>query len=95
MVTAGQLRDLAGITEGSTHNNGLVAVLLIVIVDGLHRLNTGVFLRGVVTLVGILEPVQDATYEWGNEEGTRLCRGNSLDEREHQGQVAVDLVLGL
>jgi hypothetical protein len=95
VVAAGQLGDLADVTEGSTHDNGVVAVLLVVVVDGLHRLDAGVLLGGEFALVGSLEPVEDAADEGRDEEGTGLGTGNGLDQREHEGQVAVDLVLGL
>ena len=70
-------------------------MLLVVVVDALHRLDTGVLLGRVVALVRVLEPVQDAADERRDEEGTRLGSGDGLHQREHQGQVAVDLVLVL
>lgn len=95
VVTARQLGDLARVAERGTHDDGLVAELLVVVEDGLDGLDTGVLLGGVVALVGVLEPVEDTAHEGGDQEGTGLGGGDGLDEREHQGQVAVDLVLGL
>jgi hypothetical protein len=42
-----------------------------------------------------LVPIQDTADEGRNEESTGLSSSNGLDEREHEGQVAVDAVLGL
>lgn len=95
VVTAGKLGDLANITEGGAHDDGVVAELLVVVVDILNGLNTRVLLGGVVALVGGLEPVKDTANEGGDEVGTGLSGSDGLDQREHQGQVAVDAVLGL
>lgn len=70
-------------------------MLLVVVVDGLDGLDTGVLLSGVVTLVGGLVPVENAADEGGDEEDTSLGGGNGLNQGEEQGQVAVDLVLRL
>jgi hypothetical protein len=95
VVTAGQLGDLAGVTEGGTHDDGLVTVLLVVVEDVLDGLDTGVLRGGVVALVGSLVPVENAAHEGGDQEGTGLGGGNGLDQGEEKGQVAVDAVLGL
>lgn len=95
VVTTSQLSDLADVTERGTHDNGVVAELLVVVVDVLDRLDTGVLLGGVVALVGSLEPVKNATNEGRDEVGTGLSGGNGLNQREHKGQVAVNAVLGL
>lgn len=95
IVTAGQLGDLARVTERSTHDDSVVAVLLVVVVDALNGLDTGILLGGVVTLVGSLVPVEDTADEGRDEVGTGLGAGDGLDEGEHEGQVAVDAVLGL
>ena len=53
------------VTEGGTHNDRLVAVLLVVVVDALDGLDTGV----LVTLVGfacrLLVPVKDLKADRG------------------------------
>ena len=70
-------------------------MLLVVVVDGLHRLHTRVLSSSVVTLVGSLEPIEDTADERRDEESTSLSTGNGLDGREDEGQVAVDAVLAL
>ena len=70
-------------------------MLLVVVEDGLDGLDTGVLLGSVVALVGSLVPVEDTADEGGDQEGTGLGGGDGLDEGEHQGEVAVDAVLGL
>jgi hypothetical protein len=95
VVTAGKLDDLASVTEGSTHDNGVVVVLLVVVEDVLDGLDTGVLLSSVIALVSSLVPVKDAADEGRDQEGTGLSSSDSLDQGEHQGQVAVDAVLGL
>lgn len=95
VVTASKLGDLTSVTERGTHDDGLVTVLLVVIEDILDGLDTGVLLGGVVALVGGLVPVEDTADEGGDQEGTSLGGGDGLDEGEHEGQVAVDAVLGL
>lgn len=95
VVTASQLGDLTSVTERSTHDNGLVAVLLVVVVDVLHRLDTGVLAGSVLLLVVGLVPVEDTTNEGGDEVGAGLSTGDGLDSREDEGQVAVDAVLAL
>lgn len=95
VVTAGQLGDLTGVTERGSHDNGLVAVLLVVVEDVLHRLDTGVLLGSVLLLVVGLVPVKDTTNEGGDEEGAGLSTSDGLDSREDEGQVAVDAMLAL
>ena len=70
-------------------------MLLVVVVDALDGLDTRVLGGSVVTLVSSLEPVEDTADERRDKEGTSLSTGDGLDGGEHQGQVAVDLVLVL
>jgi hypothetical protein len=70
-------------------------VLLVVVENGLDALDTGVLLLGVLLLGRRLVPVENAANEGGDEESTGLSGGDSLDLREHEGEVAVDSVLGL
>lgn len=70
-------------------------MLLVVVVDGLHRLDTRVFLGGVVPLVGGLVPVEDAAHEGGDEESAGLGSRDGLHDGEHKSQVGVDVVLRL
>lgn len=95
VVAAGKLGDLTNVTERGTHDNGVVAKLLVVVEDGLDGLDTRVLLLGVLLLVVGLVPVKDTTDEGGDEESTGLGGGDGLDEREHESEVAVNAVLGL
>ena len=95
VVTSSELSNLANGAERSTHDDGLVAVLLVVVEDAADGLDTGVLLLGVLLLGCSLVPVKDAADEGGNEEGAGLSSSDSLDEREHQGQVGVDAVIPL
>lgn len=95
VVAASELGDLADVAEGGAHDDGVVVVLLVVVEDVDNRLDTGVVLGGVLLLGVGLEPVEDAANEGRDEVGTGLGGGNGLDEREHEGQVAVDAVLAL
>jgi hypothetical protein len=95
VVAASQLGDLANATERGAHDDGLVAVLLVVVENGLYALDTGVLLGGVLLLGRRLIPVKNATDEGRDEESARLSGSNGLDLGEHEGQIAVDSVLGL
>lgn len=95
VVTASKLGDFTSVTEGSTHDNGVVAVLLVVVEDVLNRLDTGVLLGRVVTLVSSLVPVKDTANERRDEVGTGLGSSDGLDGGEHESQVAVDAVVTL
>jgi hypothetical protein len=95
VVAASKLSDLADASERGAHDNRLVAVLLVVVEDLLDALDTGVLLLGVLLLGGRLVPVENAADKGRDEEGAGLSGGDSLDLREHEGQVAVDAVLGL
>lgn len=95
VVTASKLSDLASVSERGTHDNGVVAELLVVVEDGLDGGNTRVLLLGVLLLGVSLEPVKDATDEGRDEVGVGLGSTNGLDKREHEGKVAVDAVVAL
>lgn len=95
VVAASKLRDLTSVAERGTHDDGLVAKLLVVVEDVLDRLDTGVLLLLVLLLVGGLVPVQDTADKGADEEGVRLGGGDGLDQAEHKGQVAVDAVVAL
>lgn len=68
-------------------------MLLVVVENGLDRLDTRVLFLLVLLLCSCLEPVEDAADEGGNEESTGLGGGNGLYLGEEESQVAVDLVL--
>jgi hypothetical protein len=95
VVASSELSNLANGAERSTHDDGLVAVLLVVVEDAADGLDTGVLLLGVLLLGRSLVPVKNAADEGGDEESAGLSSGNSLDEREHQSQVGVDAVIPL
>lgn len=95
VVAASELSDLTDVSEGSTHDDGLVAELLVVVVDLDDGLDTGVLLLLVLLLVVGLVPVKDTANEGRDEESTGLSSSDGLDRREHQSQVGVDVVLGL
>jgi hypothetical protein len=95
VVASGELSDLTNVSERSAHDNGLVAELLVVVVNLNNGLDTGVLLLLVLLLVGSLVPVKDTANEGRDEESTGLSGSDGLDRREHQGQVGVDVVLGL
>lgn len=95
VVTARKLGDLPSVPERSTHDDGLVSVLLVVVENVLHALDTRIFIRLVLLLGRSLVPVKNAANEGGNEESASLGSGNSLDLGEEKSQVAVDLVFAL
>lgn len=95
VVAASELSNLASVSERSTHDNGLVAKLLVVVVDVLDGGDTGVLLLLVLLLGAGLEPVKDAADEGGDEESTGLGGGDGLGLGEHEGKVAVDAVVTL
>lgn len=95
VVASSELSDLANVSERSTHDNRLVAELLVVVEDALNALDTRVLLLSVLLLGGSLVPVKNAADEGGDEESAGLSSSDGLDEREHEGEVGVDSVLGL
>jgi len=95
IVTSSQLSDFTNASERSSHDNSLVAKLLVVVEDILDTLDTRILLSGVFLLGGSLVPIEDTTNEWRNEESTSFSCGNCLREREHKCQIAVDLMLRL
>lgn len=68
---------------------------LVVVEDAMDTLDTRVLLGGVLLLHGRLEPVENTSDEGRDQVGARLSTGDGLDEGEHQGEVAVDAMLGL
>ena len=95
VVAASKFSDLSYASEGSTHDNRLVTVFLVVVEDSLDTLDTRVLLLCVFLLGRCFEPVKDAAYEGGDKESASLGSSDGLDEGEHEGQVAVDAMLGL
>ncbi|KAH3664294.1 hypothetical protein OGAPHI_004646 [Ogataea philodendri] len=65
-VATGESSDLTNISERSTHDNGLVSVLLVVVEDLGHGLDTWVLLT-FVSFTGVsLVPVHNSSNEWRN-----------------------------
>jgi len=95
VIATSELGDLTNVSEGSTHDDGVVAELLVVVEDGLDGSDTWVLLLGVLLLGRCLVPVKDTTNEWGDEESTGLSGGNSLGDGEQEGKVGVDTVVAL
>jgi hypothetical protein len=91
-----QFQQLLGtyVTERSTHDDGLVTVLLIVVENLLDRLNTRVLFASVVGAgLVLLVPVEDTADEGRNEGGTGLGTSNRLTEAKEESEVAVDTLL--
>jgi len=59
VVTTGELGDFADVSERSTHDNGVVTVLLVVVEDLLDRLDSWVGLGSVLLAGRLLVPVED------------------------------------
>jgi hypothetical protein len=95
VVASSKLGYLTKIAERSTHDNGVVAVLLVVIEDLLDRFDTWVVLRVVLLLCVGLVPIENATDERRNEIGTGLSGCDGLDDGEHECEVAVHAVSAL
>ena len=95
IITSSQLRDLTDVPEARTHNNSVVPVLLVVVVNSLDALDTGIVFLSVLFLGIGFVPVKDATNEGRNQECAGLGTGNGLDLGEQQRQIAVNLVLRL
>lgn len=95
VVATSELGDLTNVSKRSTHDDGLVTKLLVVVEDGLDGGDTWVLLLGVLLLGGSLVPVKDTTNEWGDEEGSGLSSADGLGEGEHEGEVGVDTVVAL
>eukprot|EP00754_Rhynchopus_humris_P018783 Rhum_TRINITY_DN14614_c20_g1::Rhum_TRINITY_DN14614_c20_g1_i1::g.104443::m.104443 len=95
VVAARQVLDLVGVAEGRAHDDGLVAELLVVVVDLRHALDTRVVqAREVLRRLRRLVPVEDASHERRDQRHARLRARHRLREGEEQRQVAVD-ALGL
>lgn len=95
VIASSELSDLTRVTERGSHDNGLVAKLLVVLVDGLDRGDTGVGLLGVLLFLGSLVPVEDTADEGGDEESVGLGGTDGLGKGEEEGKVAVDAVVAL
>ena len=84
------------IAERSTHDDGPVSVLFVVVEDLANRLNARVILvfvsgSGLIFLV----PVQDTADEGRNESNASFGTSDSLAETEQESEVAMDLFITL
>ncbi len=95
VITSSQLSDFPQVSEASAHDDGLVAVFLVVVEDLLHALDAWVLLWAIILFVGCFVPVEDAANEGRDEEAAGFSGGNGLRKGEHESQVAVDAMLGL
>mmetsp|Transcript_39524 Transcript_39524/g.112077 ORF Transcript_39524/g.112077 Transcript_39524/m.112077 type:complete len:366 (-) Transcript_39524:271-1368(-) len=93
VVAASQLKDLALVPEGRRHDNGLVAVHLVVLVDAPHAEHAGVLIGLVGAVIGRLMPVHDAAHKGGNEGRTSVSSCHGLGHGEHECHVGVDALL--
>jgi len=95
-ITTSQSLDLSDVTERSTHDDGPVSMLLIVVEDFADGLNARVIL---VLISGsrlvLLVPVQNAADEGRNESDTSFGTSHSLTETEQESKVAMDLLITL
>ena len=85
LVASGEAADFAGVTERSAHDDGVVAELLVVLVDVANAEDARVILGGVLLLVGVLlEPVEDAAHEGRDESGAGLFVYKHIDMRKKE-----------
>lgn len=83
------------VSERGTHDDRVVTVLLVVVVDLGNRDNSGVGRSVVVTLgLVLLVPVEDTSDEGRDEGDLGFGTCNGLLESEEEREVAVDVVLG-
>ena len=78
-VASAQVGDFSCVAEGRSHNDGVVSVLLVVVVDFGDRNHARVFggRERINTLV-LLVPVIDTPDEWGNKGCSGFGAGNGL-----------------
>lgn len=93
-IASSQLGDLALVAEAGAHDNRVVSVLFVVVVNLGNRQDTWVFL-GLETrnTQGSLVPVEDAAHKGANQGATGLGTRNRLGQRKDQGQVASNALL--
>lgn len=70
-------------------------MLLVVVKDLLHGLDTRILVSAVVLSGALLVPVEDTSDEGGDEGDLCLGAGDGLAETEEEGEVAVDLMFAL
>ena len=92
-VAAGEFDDLADVAEAGAHDHGLVAEILVVVVDRGDGLDAGVIGAGVVLAGVLLVPVEDAADEGRDQRDLGFGAGDGLVQAEEEGHVAVDAFL--
>ena len=95
VIAASKFSDFSYVTERCAHDNGLVAVLLVVVEDAVHALHARIFMSRIVLLHGGLIPVENAADERRDEECTSFGAGDGLDEGKHEREVAINFVVPL
>ena len=95
IIAPSQLSDLANVSEAGAHDNRLVPMLLVVVENGLHALDTGVLFRREFLLHRCLVPVHDTADKRRDEESAGFGGSDGLRKGEHEGQVAIDAMLRL
>ncbi len=85
VITSRQLCDLTNVPETGTHDNCLVAKLLVVVEDLHNAFDPWVFLGAVVLLVRCFVPVEDTADKRRNEVSACFGCSNGLGEGEHEG----------
>ena len=78
VINTSQLSDLTKVSKRSTHDDGLVSELLIVIEDGLDGLDSGIFLLGVCLSGASLVPIEDSANEGRDEEDAGFSSSDGL-----------------
>ena len=86
VVAAGQLEDLVEVAEARAHDEGVVAVAFVVVVDACDGLHARILVGRIAgDVVGVLVPVEDAPDERRDECDTCVGAGDGLGEAEQEG----------
>jgi hypothetical protein len=84
------------VSERSAHDDRLVAVLLVVVVNLLNTLNSRIVRSVIVALrLVLLVPVENPSDERRDQGDTGLGAGDRLTKAEQEREVAVDVVVAL
>lgn len=95
-VAAGQLNDFVDVSKGGTHDNGVVSVFFVVVVDFRHRDHTGIGCRLESWKVFVFGQffffvvIHDASDKGRNKGDAHLGAGNGLGQAKNECQVAGD-----
>mmetsp|Transcript_8978 Transcript_8978/g.21408 ORF Transcript_8978/g.21408 Transcript_8978/m.21408 type:complete len:458 (+) Transcript_8978:3388-4761(+) len=96
-VATGEFQDLVGVAEGRSHDDGVVPVFLVVVVDFRDANDPGVFRRGVKAGKGRvlrqfprLVEIHDAPDKGRDQRRAGLGAGDRLGHAKNQRQVAGD-----